>query len=1010
MSDSPTQPAFDLATLAEAARQVAEPADFTGRAQRLITLVRGWANPAAIVALVRDPTAEAGLRVLPELSAGYSAGAAGQERALARLIEEAGPERVARPWPLPPPADMAGLNLKPRDSWLVPWSVPGASGFLLLRGVPTPYPANLAEAVALVAPAVWALLPGTRLPGSLERLGAAVAEARTVLEDLQRQLASARESAAVPPPAALDDVGPDLAPAELREAREALARALAESAAQHAAAQTEREGLLAAGAATQAALVGERDELRAKLSSAEHAAESQAADLEAAHTEAARLRTQLGELETRIASAAAETDTARNELAQTQQRARELEAEAQTARTQSENARAEVVALLEQARSEAARAQASAAEALGQGEQLAHAAAQARTEAETARAELAAADVAGLRAELERLRAELTQQSTLASEQQAAAAASRAALERMQAEAGLRTEPVPASAELATLRAELQRVQEQVSAAQADAAAAHARNAELERTVTAGQALGERGQGTGPDEPSAEFERLRTELTEQLAHAREQAALAQTEAQEARSQLERARTEAPAGPELESLQAELAHAQADAEQARAAAAAAREQLEGLRERLQFFEGPVAGALSEGTAPIAPGARLLALEAAATEAVGLRERLDAAEQARAALADQLRESQERLPALEQEAQARAEELASLRNDLLAERLRAETEHQALEATRQALRSSESLLASQAGEAEAARRQRGGLQEQIELAERARASAEAERDRARAEVNPLWSTIESLQRQIKDEEQRRATLTAELSAAQGVQSAATTLQARLQTEATALHERVTALERAHEEAGQRAQEAERALRAEAERSTVGVQALRSAWEALRRTPFVPPTLRVSFAGVQELLAADGQRTSSKGLRVLLLDRDTPGLEPLAAALEAEGVDVLIAHYADEAAFFLKTPEARQLGALVGDVMAFRNELDLLERYRLWRLDHPALALLVSCRADDPVESERARRLPPALGAIQVGRPLTREAVLDGVQRASRRPAARASEPPTRPPTRR
>ncbi len=343
-------------------------------------------------------------------------------------------------------------------------------------------------------------------------------------------------------------------------------------------------------------------------------------------------------------------------------------------------------------------------------------------------------------------------------------------------------------------------------------------------------------------------------------------------------------------------------------------------------------------------------------------------------------------------------------------MLSERLRADADRQALEAARQALRSSESLLASHAGEAEAARRQRGALQEQIELAERARASAEAERDRARAEVNPLWSTIESLQRQIKDEEQRRIALAAELTAAQSEQASAGAVQARWQAESTAWQERLTALEKAHEEANRRAQSAEQGLRVEGERSASGAQALRAAWEALRRTPFVPPTLRVSFAGVQELLATEGQRAPTKGLRVLLLDRDTPGLEGLAAALEADGVDVLVAHYADEAAFFLKTPEARQLGAVVGDVMAFRNELDLLERYRLWRLDHPALALLVSCRSDDPVEFERFRRLPPALGAIQLGRPLTREAVLEGVQRAGRRPAQRPSEPPTRPPTRR
>jgi DNA-binding response OmpR family regulator len=132
---------------------------------------------------------------------------------------------------------------------------------------------------------------------------------------------------------------------------------------------------------------------------------------------------------------------------------------------------------------------------------------------------------------------------------------------------------------------------------------------------------------------------------------------------------------------------------------------------------------------------------------------------------------------------------------------------------------------------------------------------------------------------------------------------------------------------------------------------------------------------------------------------GIRVLLLDRDTPALERLAGELEQAGLEVLVAHYPEEVSFFLKTSEARRLAAAVCDVMAFRGDQNLIEAFRAWRQDLAGLALFLSFKADNPTEAERARRVPSVLTAGYLKRPLESAPLVEALVALGRRPAARS-----------
>jgi hypothetical protein len=143
-------------------------------------------------------------------------------------------------------------------------------------------------------------------------------------------------------------------------------------------------------------------------------------------------------------------------------------------------------------------------------------------------------------------------------------------------------------------------------------------------------------------------------------------------------------------------------------------------------------------------------------------------------------------------------------------------------------------------------------------------------------------------------------------------------------------------------------------------------------------MRRTPFLPPPLRVA---AQEAEVAAGAKVDRKEVwaLVVILDRDTPALEPLAGQLESAGLDVKIASHPEEIALLLKTPEGREMDAAICDVLAFRPDQNVAGIFRGWEKDRPGLALYVSFSRDSAPEVERAQRVPHSLTKGRFQRPL-------------------------------
>jgi len=307
----------------------------------------------------------------------------------------------------------------------------------------------------------------------------------------------------------------------------------------------------------------------------------------------------------------------------------------------------------------------------------------------------------------------------------------------------------------------------------------------------------------------------------------------------------------------------------------------------------------------------------------------------------------------------------------------ERLSSEAEVRRAEAAGQLTTLKEELASLQRQIAEAGPA-RTSAEQAAQTAELARKEAEAERDRAKAEASPLWGTIDSLQRQLDQERDR---FKAQLANAASPQDLADVKRQYEQESAVAQAAR-------RQLAGVEAE-----LKALRERSKIKDGTLKSVVSALRRTPFVAPTLKVAADTLES--EAELELPKGKGLKLLFLDRDPLSIEPLVQDLEQHGVDVLIAHFPEEVAFFLRTPEAKTLGGLVADAMAFRSDQDMIERYKAWRHELAGVPLVVSYRADQPIEAERARQVPSSAGAIHVARTVGREALLETLSRRSGKP---------------
>ena len=157
-------------------------------------------------------------------------------------------------------------------------------------------------------------------------------------------------------------------------------------------------------------------------------------------------------------------------------------------------------------------------------------------------------------------------------------------------------------------------------------------------------------------------------------------------------------------------------------------------------------------------------------------------------------------------------------------------------------------------------------------------------------------------------------------------------------------------------------------------------------------------MPPALRIAIVPLEAIPELGAARPKAGRPRVVFLDRDLTGLDTIAGELETAGLEVLFAHYAEEVGFFLKTPDARGVTALVCDVMAFRPEQDLPELVRAWKHSAPGAGFFLSFKADNRAESERAHRVPTVLAAGYLPRPLRCDAILTGIATIGKRQPAR------------
>ena len=283
------------------------------------------------------------------------------------------------------------------------------------------------------------------------------------------------------------------------------------------------------------------------------------------------------------------------------------------------------------------------------------------------------------------------------------------------------------------------------------------------------------------------------------------------------------------------------------------------------------------------------------------------------------------------------------------------------------------------------------EREKLEERLSAVEKSRAEAQAERDRLRGEAERLMSRLEAARSDL---------------------AAATEQVEKLRRERDEAGEATRRLVEAGGRAGRQEAKGEAVEGGGAEgetpvpregRPSSGteapgpaadvVAAFRSALVVLRRTPFVPPALRVSIEEAEKHVETQADR-KVPWLRIVLLDRDAASLEPLAAELEEAGLDVKVANYPEELALLMKTPDARDLHAAVCDVLAFRPDQNVAGMFRSWQKDHPSLALYLSFSSDNATEAERAQRVPNSLTAGRFQRPLVRQEVVEMLTPLARR----------------
>jgi hypothetical protein len=891
-----------------AARAIAAEKSLADMGTLLLRTILDWCEPALVACFRRDPESDAGWSRVPELSSKVLP--SGIEATFRKLIDEAPRHAFQVPTLIRPLDGIAGITVKPRDNWVVPWTASeSASGFLLVRGVARPHPPNLGQAVAAASAPIWTLIGGMgAASGSAEAPPDADVLDRTT-EDLARVVERLRSEVA--------GMGRRVAAAKAEASLVAAAKSEAEEARALAAAR-EQELAEARDAAEKrlAALEGERDAARNEAAAAKAGADAARDEGAERARKLEELKARVEQLETRLSDETkvrAETEAGlREETARLRTSLEEREAEAGKAREAA--ADAEQRASAAAAERDSAKAELDALRGrVDELEKQAAAAVAAPPEAEAA-----------LREEVERLRAELRgREDELGLAREAIASAEGKLTELRQAKEAAQAERADANSESEALRAGIEAAKRQIAAREqelTDAKGLRTRIEELE------QELAGRPESAGAEAQGAEAERLRAAAEEreaELAKARE--TLAQREADLASLRDAAAALEASSNTALSAAEQKIADLEAARAALEAERDAARGDAEGLRGRLAEAEAAPPGAAAAGSG---------------------------------------------------DAEARFQALSK---ELDEAKVRSEEAVQAQEEARTALKRVELSLAYKEAELEETRRHASALEQRL-------SSAGGGRPAEGADLAALAAQLEEAKTQAEGSERQADSLRARLAQAEPALEAAR----RMAEEAS---ERAAVAERERDEAKASASAARASEKAHGEGlDERTAETVRSALVALRRTPFVPPTLRIAFSGVEDLFPPDRPATSRSGPvpRLLLLDRDVTSLEPVAADLEQLGVDALLAHYPEEIAFFLKTPDARRLSGVVCDVMAFRSDQDLLDLFRAWRRDLPSLTIVLSFQPEIPTESQRVQRVP-ARTAGSVPRPLTRSAIVEALRKA-------------------
>jgi hypothetical protein len=867
-----------LEDVARAAAELSAERELNGLLERFRDWVREWATPSALLAAIRDSSAESGWRLLPALS--FGSGPLGAERSLPELIESA-PGCLERPTVVRPDEEVPGV--RPRDNCIVPWAHEGDSGILVLRGVPRPSPSNLGEAVAVLSAPVWPRLLG----GPVPRIESLLVDLRRVAERLEEdtgrqieRLRASRASGEESPAAPDDSSRVTELERQLEVARQETQRSEAE--------QGEvRERMLALETALRESEAA-RDQARAE-------ADKLSARAESLHSDHAKA---ISRLEERCRNAEAAARTAEEVRAAFRQELEETRAEAEHSTLEWDELRGRV-AVLEEALQDAE----------GERDRVRDEAERLTSRVESMQSEHSSA--------VESMKAD--HGSALESMKSGHASALGQVEERRRtAETALRK----ALEDLTEAQREIRSVREATPRSPAKGGEEKERVATLEKALKGAEA--ERDQARARmgklEDRQREAESALKTAQEERDKARREAESVQGTAKEAGEQKDRVAT----------LEQALKGAEADHDRVHS-------ELKRIQEKQKETES--------------------ALKTAENERDEARREAESAERS----AKEGGEQKDRVATLEQALKG-----AEAGHD----RVRAE-----LKRLGDKHRETESALKTAQEERDAARRE-------AESAERSSAKADQSKDRV--------SALEKALKETETERDRSRAQVAQLEE-QHREAESAVKEARAQ-QAAAKQD----LEKTRKRLEKAEKQKETAAGGGPEGGAEGgkaLETLRSSLAVLRRTPFVPPGLRLSMEEGGALVE-EKDEAPERWFRVAVLDRDAPSLEPLADELEEAGLEVKIANYPEELALLMKTPEAKELDAIVCDILAFRPDQTVAGLFRGWAKDRPGLRFFLSFASDDPAEAERASRVPSSLTAGRFSRPIPGAELLEKLKVLSSR----------------